>query len=211
MVVPDPALRPVAGADGVRRCPWGASTPDYVAYHDQEWGRPLRGDSAFYERLCLEGFQSGLSWLTILRKREGFRRAFAAFDPHVVAEFGEADVQRLLADPGIVRHRGKIEATVANARALVALQDERGEGALEALLREAAPTEASLRAQGLRRPPRTLSDLPARTAESAALARSLKRSGWRFLGPTTLYAAMQATGLVDDHLVGCDARGVDGA
>ncbi len=202
---------PVVSADGLRRCPWGAATPDYVAYHDTEWGRPLSGDTAFYERLCLEGFQSGLSWITILRKREHFRRAFAGFDPARVAGFGESDVQRLLGDPGIVRHRGKIEATIANAQALVTLQGTSGSRALEALLREAAPSDASMRRQGFRRPPRALADLPSSTAESTSLARALKKAGWRFLGPTTLYAAMQATGLVDDHLVGCHARGADGA
>ena len=196
----------VTGVDGLPRCAWGASTPEYAAYHDQEWGREVREDDALYERLVLEGFQSGLSWLTILRKREHFRRAFAGFDPRVVAGFGEDDVARLLEDAGIVRHRGKIEAAIANAAALLDLQQQEGPGALARLLAAAAPDDDVLRREGFRRPPRALSDLPARTAGTTALARDLRRRGWRFLGPTTLYAALQATGFVDDHLVGCHRR-----
>ena len=203
----DPAPRAlVLGGDGLHRCAWGAGTPEYAVYHDTEWGRPVREDTALYERVVLEGFQSGLSWLTILRKREHFRAAFAGFDPEVVARFDEADVQRLLADAGIVRHRGKIEAAVANAKALLAMQQDEGEGALTRLLERRAPDDAALRSEGYRRPPRALADLPASTAATTVLARDLRRRGWRFLGPTTLYAALQATGFVDDHLVGCHRR-----
>jgi DNA-3-methyladenine glycosylase I len=184
----------VAGPDGRVRCPWGLSAPEYVAYHDQEWGQPLRGVTPMFERLCLEGFQSGLSWLIILRKREAFRRAFGGFDPAVVAEFGDADVARLLADPGIVRNRAKIEAARRNARAVLDLDVP-----LDELLWSFAPDPAG------RRRPRTLADVPAVTPESTAMARELKRRGFRFVGPTTCYALMQAVGLVDDHLEGCIA------
>jgi DNA-3-methyladenine glycosylase I len=181
------------------RCPWALGPPDYLAYHDEEWGRPVRGDTALLERLVLEGFQSGLAWLTILRKRPAFRAAFASFEPHAVAAFGPDDVDRLLADAGIVRHRGKIEAAVTNARALVALQQRDGADALDRLVWAHAPA-------GTRSPPVTLGDVPARTSESTALARALKGQGFVFVGPTTAYATMQACGLVDDHLVGCVAR-----
>lgn len=184
----------VAGPDGRGRCPWGMSAPEYVVYHDQEWGRPLRGVTPMFERLCLEGFQSGLSWLVILRKREAFRRAFAGFDPSVVAEFDDADLARLLADPGIVRNRAKIEAARGNARAVLDLDVP-----LDELLWSFAPDRAS------RRRPRTLAEVPAVTSESTAMARELKRRGFRFVGPTTCYALMQAVGLVDDHLEGCIA------
>lgn len=177
------------------RCAWGNSAPEYVAYHDEEWGTPLRGDDALFERLCLEAFQSGLSWITILRKRPAFRAAFAGFAPAAVAGFDERDKARLLADTGIVRNRAKIEATVANARAVVAL----GQGGLDRLLWSFAPVEA-------RRRPMTLAEIPVRTAESVAMARDLKRAGFRFVGPTTSYALMQATGMVDDHLEGCVVR-----
>jgi DNA-3-methyladenine glycosylase I len=187
----------VTGEDGRARCPWAVSTPDYLAYHDDEWGRPVHGDRALYERLTLEAFQSGLAWLTILRKREGFRSAFAGFDPDAVAAFGPSDVERLLLDRAIVRNRAKVEATVANARALVALRDAHGEGALDTLVWSHAPDPAS------RPQPRTMADLPATTPQSTALARALKRTGFRFVGPTTAYATMQACGVVDDHLVGC--------
>jgi DNA-3-methyladenine glycosylase I len=186
----------VRGDDGVRRCSWGASTPDYLAYHDDEWGRPVVDDVRLFEKISLEGFQSGLSWLTILRKRDGFRRGFAGFDPARVARFGERDVRRLLGDPSVVRHRGKIEATIANARATLAVQHARG--SLAALLWSYEPRR--------RRAPRALGDLPASTPESAALAKELKTFGFRFVGPTTAYAAMQAMGIVNDHLVGCVAR-----
>jgi DNA-3-methyladenine glycosylase I len=180
----------LAGADGLLRCPWALSTEDYVAYHDHEWGRPVHGEQALYERLCLEAFQSGLSWITILRRREGFRAAFAGFDPAVVAGFGDADVERLLADTGIIRNRAKILATIANARAVLEL-----DGGLDELVWSHAPT-------GHRRPA-VLAEVPAVTPESTALAKELKRRGLRFVGPTTAYALMQACGLVDDHLVDC--------
>ena len=178
------------------RCPWGASTPEYVAYHDEEWGKPVRDDRGMYERLCLEAFQSGLSWLTILRKREGFRAAFAGFEPARVAAFGAEDVARLMADAGIVRNRAKIEAAIANAR-VVATMERDGESLAE-LLWSFAPPE--------RPAPRTLADVPAVTPESKAMAKELKRHGFRFVGPTTAYALMQACGLVNDHIEGCWAR-----
>jgi len=186
----------VEGPDGRLRCAWGASAPEYVAYHDDEWGRPVRGDDALYERLALEAFQSGLSWLTILRKREGFRAAFAGFDIDAVAAFGDADVARLLADAAIVRNRAKVEAAVANARAAQALRD--GGQSLTDLIWSFAPAE--------RPAPRSHADVPAVTPESTALAKELKRRGFRFVGPTTAYATMQACGLVNDHLEGCYAR-----
>ncbi len=185
------------GADGVVRCPWAGDDPLYIAYHDDEWGRPVRDETRILEKLCLEGFQTGLAWITILRKREAFRAAFRGFDAEAVARFGERDVERLLDDAGIVRHRGKIEAAIANARATLALHD--AGGTLEGLLWSARPTRR-------RRAPRTLGDVPAETPESAALAKELRRRGFRFLGPTTVYAAMQSLGVVDDHLVGCAAR-----
>ena len=177
------------------RC-WPMSDPLYVAYHDEEWGRPVRDERRLLERLCLEGFQSGLSWLTILRKRENFRAAFAGFDPERVARFGADDVERLMTDAGIVRNRAKIEATIANARATAALH-EAGES-LDALLWSFAPAAQP--------PPRTLHEMPATTPESKALARELKRRGFRFVGPTTAYALMQATGIVNDHIVDCIVR-----
>jgi len=182
------------GPDGRPRCGWATSTGDYLRYHDEEWGRPVRGDDALFERLCLEAFQSGLSWLTILRKREAFRAAFAAFHIPAVAAFGEQDRERLLADAGIVRNRAKIDAAIANARAALALQDV----TLTELVWSFAPPP--------RPAPRSFADVPARTAESTALARELKRRGFVFVGPTTAYAAMQACGLVNDHLAGCVAR-----
>ncbi|MGH8827923.1 MAG: DNA-3-methyladenine glycosylase I [Jiangellaceae bacterium] len=191
---------PVVGPDGRPRCPWATSTPDYLAYHDDEWGRPTHGDVALFERLSLEAFQSGLSWLTILRKRDGFRRAFDGFDPATVAEYDDTDVARLLADPAIVRNRLKVAATIANARALVRLRDAEGNGALDRLIWSFAPDPAQ------RPAPVTLSDVPAVTAESTALARALKKHGFGFVGPTTAYATMQAAGLVNDHLAGCAAR-----
>ena len=188
---------PVADGAGVRRCPWGTATPEYVAYHDDEWGRPVVDDVRLYEKLCLEGFQSGLSWLTILRKRPAFRAAFAGFDPAVVAGFGGDDVARLLADAGIVRHRGKIEATIANARATLDVQA--AEGSLAALVWSFEPARD-------RRAPRVLGEIAAVTPESTALSKELRRRGFRFVGPTTAYAAMQSLGLVNDHLVGCHVR-----
>jgi DNA-3-methyladenine glycosylase I len=189
-------LRP--GPDGALRCAWATSTEDYMRYHDEEWGRPVRGDDALFERLCLEAFQSGLSWLTILRKREAFRAAFAGFRIAEVARFVAADVERLMGDAGIVRNRAKIEAAVANARAAAALETP-----LTELVWSFAPPP--------REAPRSLADVPGRTAESAALAQELKRHGFVFVGPTTAYATMQACGLVDDHLAGCLSRGGAGA
>ncbi|MFD7322494.1 DNA-3-methyladenine glycosylase I [Streptomyces sp. NPDC059875] len=187
----------IPGPDGRLRCPWGLSTEDYVAYHDEEWGRPVHGDDALFERLCLEAFQSGLSWITILRRREGFRRAFADFKIASVAEFGEADRERLLVDEGIIRNRAKIDATMANAKVLA----EWAPGELDALIWSYAPDPAT------RPAPLTIADVPAVTDESTALSKALKKRGLRFIGPTTAYALMQACGLVDDHVQGCVARG----
>jgi DNA-3-methyladenine glycosylase I len=187
------------GDDGRRRCGWCTSAPDYLAYHDQEWGRPVVDDIRIYEKLCLEGFQSGLSWLTILRKREGFRRAFCGFDPEQVARFGGQTIERLLADAAIIRHRGKIEAAIANARATLEVQARYG--SLGALVWSFEPPRR-------RRAPQRLEELASATPESTALARELKRFGFRFVGPTTAYAAMQSLGLVNDHLAGCHARPV---
>ena len=181
----------VRGEDGVARCAWGDSAPDYRPYHDEEWGRPVTDDVRLFEKLCLEGFQSGLSWLTILRKREAFRSAFAGFDFERVAGFGERDVERLLGDAGIIRHRGKIEATINNAGRAVEMVA--AEGSIAAFVWAYEPGTSS---------PGRASE----TAESRALAKELKRRGWRFVGPTTVYAFMQAMGLVNDHLEGCDAR-----
>ena len=188
------------GDDGVARCGWCLGAPEYEAYHDDEWGRPVADDVRLYEKLCLEGFQSGLSWLTILRKRDGFRRAFAGFDPAVVATFGPADVDRLLGDAGIVRHRGKIEAAIANARATLGVQADHG--SLAAFVWSFAPPP---RRRGEPVPAR-LGDLTSTTPESTALAKALKKAGFRFVGPTTAYAAMQSLGLVNDHLQGCQVR-----
>jgi DNA-3-methyladenine glycosylase I len=188
----------VKGDDGRRRCGWGASTVDYAAYHDDEWGRPVTDDVRLYEKLCLEGFQSGLSWLTILRKRENFRAALDGFDPEIVAAYGEDDVERLLADAGIVRHRGKITAAIDNASAVLATQERHG--SLAALVWSFEP-----RRRG-RPVPTDLREIPARTDESVALSKELKRLGFRFVGPTTAYAAMQSVGLVNDHLKGCHVR-----
>ncbi|MEV0093593.1 DNA-3-methyladenine glycosylase I [Streptomyces sp. NPDC050738] len=186
----------VAGPDGKLRCAWGLSADDYIAYHDSEWGRPVHGDDELFERLCLEAFQSGLSWITILRRREGFRKAFSGFRIATVADFTDADAERLLADPGIIRNRAKIAATLANAKVLSGW----GSGELDALIWSYAPDPAA------RPAPRALSDVPAVTAESTALAKDLKKRGLRFVGPTTAYALMQACGLVDDHLADCFVR-----
>jgi DNA-3-methyladenine glycosylase I len=172
------------------RCGWSSSTPDYIAYHDEEWGRPVHDDRRLFEKLSLEAFQSGLSWLTILRKREAFRAAFAGFEIERVAAFDDKDVARLMADAGIVRNRAKIDATIANARAAAALDVP-----LSELLWSFAPDP--------RPRPRKLGDIPAVTPESTAMAKELKRRGFRFVGPTTAYAMMQACGLVDDHIEGC--------
>jgi DNA-3-methyladenine glycosylase I len=178
----------LTGADGLARCAWAGTAPEYLDYHDTEWGRPVRGDDGLFERLCLEAFQSGLSWLTILRKREAFRRAFAGFRIAEVAQFGPADVERLLGDAGIVRNRAKIEAALRNARAALDL-----DGGLAGLLWSYAPPPR----------PRPVDAVPATSPESTAMARDLKKRGFAFVGATTAYALMQAAGMVDDHLAGC--------
>ena len=178
-----------------RRC-WSSADPAYVDYHDHEWGRPVTDERGLYERLCLEGFQSGLSWLTILRKRAAFRAAFAGFEPEAVAEFGPADVERLLGDAGIVRHRGKIEAAIGNARATLALRE--AGTPLPELVWSHRPADG--------RAPRTPSDWRATTPESEALSKRLRAAGFRFVGPTTVYATMQACGVVNDHLADCIVR-----
>jgi DNA-3-methyladenine glycosylase I len=185
----------VRGDDGVLRCSWGDSTPEYRDYHDREWGFPVADDVRLFEKLSLEGFQAGLSWLTILRKREAFRRAFAGFDFTAVARFDGSDVARLLADASIVRHRGKIEAVINNAQRALEVVEEEGSLAGFVWRFEPAP-----RVRGVDR-----AALAAHTDESRSLARELKRRGWRFVGPTTVYAFMQAMGLVNDHLEGCEA------
>ncbi|BCB85419.1 DNA-3-methyladenine glycosylase I [Phytohabitans suffuscus] len=182
------------GVDGLPRCGWGGRTPEYVAYHDDEWGRPVRTDDGLYEKVTLEAFQSGLSWLIILRKRESFRAAFDHFHLETVAKYGEADVTRLLADSGIVRNRAKVEAAIHNARAALDLPD-----GLASLLWSYAPAPRSRR-------PKSFAEVPAVTPESTAMAKALKKSGFRFVGPTTAYALMQATGMVDDHLDGCHVK-----
>jgi DNA-3-methyladenine glycosylase I len=187
-----------AGPDGRLRCWWCLGAPEYIEYHDSVWGRPMHGDRELFEMLVLESFQSGLSWLTILRKREGFRRAFEDWDVQRIAAFGERDVERLLADSRIVRHRGKIEAAIANAVATQALH-ERGE-TLDALLWAFAPERDGAA------PPASGHEVPASTPESKAMAKGLKRRGFRFVGPTTAYALMQAAGMVNDHLEGCELR-----
>jgi DNA-3-methyladenine glycosylase I len=188
----------VRGDDGRSRCGWATSAPDYIAYHDDEWGRPVTDDVRIYEKLCLEGFQSGLSWLTILRKRENFRRAFAGFDPAKVARFGARDVTRLLADAGIVRHRGKIEAAIANGRGTLAAQEQHG--SLSAVVWSFEPARRG------RPVPARLGDIASKTPESTALAKALAKLGFRFVGPTTAYAAMQSLGLVNDHMARCHVR-----
>jgi DNA-3-methyladenine glycosylase I len=188
----------VAGADGRPRCGWCIGDPDYERYHDEEWGVAVHDDRRLFEKLCLEGFQAGLSWLTILRKRAAFREVFHDFDIERVAGMGPDDVERLLADDRIVRHRGKIEAAIGNARCALELVGDRG--SLAEHLWSFAPDDAG------RPPPKRLSDLPAVTPESTALSRDLRHRGWRFVGPTTLYAFMQAIGMVNDHLVGCSGR-----
>jgi DNA-3-methyladenine glycosylase I len=186
----------VKGPDGQPRCSWGTSTPDYLEYHDAEWGRPVTDDRGVYERLSLEAFQSGLSWLTILRKRENFRAAFADFDFQAVAKFSGRDVKRLLADAGIVRNRAKIEATIANGLAAAQMVAE-GESLARLMWSFAPDRPATFR---------SLDEAVSTTAESKALAKELKRRGFRFVGPTTAYAAMQACGVVNDHLLGCVVR-----
>ena len=186
-------MRVHIGEDGVTRCWWGTSTADYMAYHDNEWGRGVTSNDRLFEKLCLEGFQSGLSWLTILRKRENFRAAFAGFDPYAVAEFDERDIDRLLADAGIVRHGGKVRSTINNAHRAIEMIEQHGSLAAyfwaHADLSDAAPVS-----------------IEAKTDLSTRLSKDLKRVGWSFVGPTTMYAFMQAMGLVNDHLDGCEAR-----
>ena len=186
------------GDDGLARCSWGASTPELLAYHDNEWGRPVGADDRVYEKLCLEGFQAGLSWLTILRKRDAFREAFASFDPAVVANFDDADVDRLLADPRIVRNRAKIVATIANARAAM---DLRAQGlSLAGMVWSHRPARAHA--------PKRLADLPSSTPESKALSKVLRGRAFAFVGPTTVYSTMQSVGVINDHLKGCHWRTV---
>ncbi|QHC59302.1 DNA-3-methyladenine glycosylase I [Rathayibacter sp. VKM Ac-2760] len=183
-------------ADGTVRCAWGAEDDEYRRYHDEEWGVPLHGDRPLLEKICLEGFQSGLSWITILRKRPRFREVFHGFDPDAVAAMDDADVDRLMDDTGIIRHRGKILATIGNARAAVALRERDGEGAVDRLVwsfAEDPPPGRIVR----------LADVPAATPASVALAKALRSAGFRFVGPTTMYALLQSAGVVDDHLTGC--------
>ena len=188
------------GPDGRPRCAWSVGSPDYVAYHDGEWGFPVRDDRRLFEKLCLEGFQAGLSWLTILNKRDAFRRAFADFDARAVARFTPADVERLLQDEGIVRHRGKIESAINNARRLLELQAECGSLAAYVWRYEPAPKSRPRRLTYA-----ALKNLGS-SPESIAMAKDLKRRGWSFVGPTTVYAFMQAMGLVNDHIEGCHVR-----
>lgn len=183
------------GLDGVPRCRWVGDSPEYIAYHDTEWGRPLHGDRPLFEKICLEGFQAGLSWITILKRRPGFREAFAGFEPDRVATFGDADVERLMADERIIRNRAKILAAIDNARATLALV-EGAPGALDEVIWSFAPPRRARR-------PRDYGDLPTVTPESTALSAALRARGFRFVGPTTMYALMQSAGLVDDHLEGC--------
>ncbi|HXH79248.1 DNA-3-methyladenine glycosylase I [Nocardioides sp.] len=190
---------PALGDDGVARCPWGAGDPVNLAYHDSEWGMPVEGEAAHLERLTLEAFQSGLSWLTILNKREAFREVFAGFDADVVAAYGEGDVERLMAEPRIVRNRRKIDAAVANARATVALRDR---GGLAALLWSFRPDTTPA--------PHDTAEQATTSPESIALSKELKRIGFAHVGPTTMYALMEAIGIIDDHLVGCHRRGASG-
>jgi DNA-3-methyladenine glycosylase I len=196
----DPVGSPaIVGPDGVARCPWGAGDPVNLAYHDTEWGLRVSGESAHLERLTLEAFQSGLSWRTILLKRENFRAAFAGFDAETVAAYGPPDVERLMSDAGIVRNRRKVDAAIANARATVALREQ---GGLEAFIWSFRPPPAPA--------PRTTADVPTTSPESLALSQALKKAGFAHVGPTTMYALMEAVGLVDDHLEDCHRRGCAG-
>ncbi|MDO5662667.1 MAG: DNA-3-methyladenine glycosylase I [Brachybacterium sp.] len=206
---PHPDL--VRGDDGVLRPVWASRHEDLRRYYDTEWGMPVRDERGIFERLALEGFQAGLSWATILRRREGFRRAFAGFDPDPVAAFDDADVERLLTDRGIIRHRGKIEATIGNARATVALRGASGLGADSDLGPGSDLAEViwSYRPEVTPRP-RTAAEVPTRSEGSVALARELKQRGFRFVGPTTMFALMEATGIVDTHLLGSHRRGSSG-
>lgn len=186
----------VVGEDGVRRCRWPGEDALYVGYHDTEWGRPEEDDAALLEKVALEGFQAGLAWITVLRKREAFRKHFVGFEPEKVARFGERQISRMLGDPAIIRHRGKIVSAINNARCAVAAIDEHG--SLANLFWPFAPTAGAA--------PRDFGDLAAVTPASTALSKELKRRGWTFVGPTTMHAMMQAMGMVNDHLVGCQVR-----
>jgi DNA-3-methyladenine glycosylase I len=186
----------MADDDGLVRCSWGLNPPEYRRYHDEEWGRPVADERRIYEKLCLEGFQSGLSWLTILRKRDGFRRAFAGFEPEAVAAYGEADVERLLSDSSIVRHRAKIQAAIGNARATLRLRQEGLSLAAVVWSHEPQPHPSAPEP----------GSLPATTPESKALSAELRRRGFSFVGPTTVYAGMQSLGVVNDHLAECHFR-----
>lgn len=186
------------GPDGLARCGWVGDDPEYRRYHDEEWGRPLRGDRALYEKMSLEGFQAGLSWITILRKRPRFREVFAGFEPAAVARFDDADVERLMGDAGIIRNRAKILATIGNARLVAAMAP----GELDALMWSFTPEPRSGEGR-----PAVFADVPATTAASDALSKALKKRGFRFVGSTTMYALMQSAGMVDDHLVGCHLAG----
>jgi DNA-3-methyladenine glycosylase I len=200
-----PATSVVVGDDGRGRCAWGAVDPEYRRYHDEEWGTPLHGDRPLFEKLSLEGFQAGLSWITILRRRPTFRTAFAGFDIDAVAAFDERDVERLMNDPGIIRNRAKVEATISNARVTQELVADHP-GALDALLWSFAPvlTNAELtNAEPRAGAPESFADIPAVTPESTAASKALKKLGYRFVGPTTIYALMQSSGMVDDHVAGC--------
>jgi DNA-3-methyladenine glycosylase I len=187
----------VIGADGLARCPWGAGSPVYLAYHDTEWGVPVQGEAAYLERLTLEAFQSGLSWLTILNKREAFREVFSGFDAEVVAGYDDADVERLMTEARIVRNRAKIRAAITNAQATLMLRDD---GGLQQFVESFRPEPGPA--------PLEIGEIPSSTPDSVALSKALKKRGFAFVGPTTMYALMQAIGLVDDHLAGCHRRGV---
>ncbi|SMX76174.1 DNA-3-methyladenine glycosylase I [Brevibacterium aurantiacum] len=189
----------VVGEDGIARTPWAYGDPLLLSYYDTEWGMPVRDESGMFERLSLEGFQAGLSWLTILKKRERFREVFKQFDAEAVAEFGEPEIESLLDDPGIIRHRGKIEACIGNARATLALRDE---GGLVDFIWSFQPEDTPR--------PRTLSEAPTTGPESTALSKALKKKGFRFVGPTTMYALMEAVGMVDTHVLGSHRRGASG-
>ena len=186
----------IVGDDGLARCAWVGTDPEYRRYHDEEWGRPLHGDQRVFEKIALEGFQAGLSWITILRRRPGFREAFHGFDIARVATMGPQDVEALMLDARIIRNRAKIEATISNARVTL----EMAEGELDELVWSCAPPSGRPR-------PRSLGELPAVTPESTALTKALRVRGFRFVGPTTMYALMQSAGLVDDHVVGCHRAG----
>lgn len=188
----------LTGEDGQMRCWWPGNLPDYLAYHDHEWGRPVTDDIRLFEKICLEGFQSGLSWLTILRKRENFRAAFAGFDFEKVAQFTDADVERLVADAGIIRHRGKIISTINNAKRAVEMRDEFGSLAAWFWSFEPGPEDRPVRV--------VKSEIPGQTETSLRISKALKKRGWSFVGPTTVYAFMQAMGMVNDHLEGCHCR-----